>query len=56
MLKAFVEEQRFGAKGMRLLSHAELVKWYQGIGWDLVGKSAVVHGEKEWWELKVDFR
>lgn len=44
-----------GVKGGRLIAHKELVGLYQSTGWVLVGKSEVVHGEREWFELKMDF-
>ncbi|GAA5973050.1 hypothetical protein JCM11641_000385 [Rhodosporidiobolus odoratus] len=42
-------------KGARLIAHEELVPLYQKAGFELVGKSQVVHGPREWFELKVDF-
>lgn len=42
-------------RGARLISHDELIKLYQRAGFELVGRSAVVHGARPWYELKVDF-
>ncbi|GAA5969239.1 hypothetical protein JCM21900_005014 [Sporobolomyces salmonicolor] len=44
-----------GVKGARLVSHEELIPLYQKAGFELVGKSDVVHGGQPWFELKVDF-
>ncbi|GAA5918327.1 hypothetical protein JCM5296_005605 [Sporobolomyces johnsonii] len=44
-----------GVKGARLISHEELIPLYQKAGFELVGKSDVVHGGQPWFELKVDF-
>jgi len=41
--------------GARLIAHDNLIKLYQQAGFDLVGRSKVVHGAKPWYELKVDF-
>ena len=42
-------------KGARLITHDELVLLYTQAGFTMVGKSEVVHGERPWWEMKVDF-
>ncbi|GAA5899578.1 hypothetical protein JCM8208_000596 [Rhodotorula glutinis] len=41
--------------GARLIAHDSLIKLYQHAGFQLVGRSKVVHGAKPWYELKVDF-
>ncbi|GAA5849026.1 hypothetical protein JCM9279_004698 [Rhodotorula babjevae] len=41
--------------GARLIAHDNLIKLYQLAGFELVGRSKVVHGAKPWYELKVDF-
>ncbi|KPV72628.1 uncharacterized protein RHOBADRAFT_29794, partial [Rhodotorula graminis WP1] len=41
--------------GARLIAHDNLIKLYQRAGFQLVGRSKVVHGAKPWYELKVDF-
>ncbi|GAA6010488.1 hypothetical protein JCM10207_001329 [Rhodosporidiobolus poonsookiae] len=50
-----MSEKEGQVKGARLISHEELIPLYQKAGFELVGKSEVVHGPREWFELKVDF-
>jgi len=35
-----------------LICHEELIGLYEKAGYTLVGKSDVVHGPREWWEMK----
>lgn len=42
-------------KGILLIAHEELVKLYQSVGFELVGKSDVQHGSRPWYEMKIDF-
>ncbi|GAA5909958.1 hypothetical protein JCM6882_008412 [Rhodosporidiobolus microsporus] len=57
LLKEYVArlEKAGKVKGARLIAHEELIPLYQRAGFELVGKSEVVHGPREWFELKVDF-
>ena len=38
--------------GISLIAHEELIKFYVGAGFKLVGQSEVVHGSKPWFELR----
>lgn len=56
LLKEYLARVRAqGRKGARLITHEELVPLYTKAGFELVGESSVVHGERKWWEMKVDF-
>lgn len=57
LLKHFVEQVKLSAKvkGCRLITHEELVGLYEKCGFEMVGESAVVHGERKWYEMKIDF-
>ena len=57
LLKEYLNRLRAAKRyhGARLIAHDELVGLYQGAGFELVGKSAVVHGRRPWFELRVDF-
>jgi GNAT superfamily N-acetyltransferase len=41
-----------GIERILLLCHEELQRLYVRAGFELVGKSEVVHGSKEWWEMR----
>jgi hypothetical protein len=45
-----------GVKGLRLIAHEELIPLYEKAGFQNRGKSKVVHGEREWYELGLDFQ
>lgn len=47
--------EKEGVRGARLITHEELVPLYAKAGFEMVGESEVVHGERKWWEMKVDF-
>ncbi|GAA5826692.1 hypothetical protein JCM11251_002857 [Rhodosporidiobolus azoricus] len=57
MLKEYLRRLEEGreVKGARLIAHEELIGLYQKAGFELVGKSEVVHGPRPWYEMKVDF-
>ena len=38
--------------GISLIAHEELTGFYVAAGFDLIGKSGVVHGSKPWFELR----
>lgn len=42
-------------KGARLITHEELRGLYEGAGFRWIGESEVVHGERKWWEMGIDF-
>ncbi|KAK4692723.1 arylalkylamine N-acetyltransferase, partial [Phenoliferia sp. Uapishka_3] len=46
---------QMGLKGARLITHDELIPLYQQAGFGMVGESSVVHGERKWFEMKIDF-
>ncbi|BGP19617.1 hypothetical protein JCM10213_008319 [Rhodosporidiobolus nylandii] len=55
-LRRLREMSRDGnVKGARLIAHEELIPLYQRAGFELLGKSEVVHGPREWFEMRVDF-
>ncbi|KAG8911831.1 hypothetical protein FRC00_005765 [Tulasnella sp. 408] len=39
-------------ESVRLICHEEMMELYRKAGFDLVGKSPVVHGPREWYEMK----
>ncbi|KAG9017702.1 hypothetical protein FRB90_000187 [Tulasnella sp. 427] len=41
-------------KGVHLICHEQLVELYRKAGFEPVGKSPVVHGPREWFEMKYD--
>ncbi|KIO31296.1 hypothetical protein M407DRAFT_241840 [Tulasnella calospora MUT 4182] len=41
-------------KSVHLICHEELLELYRKAGFELVGKSPVVHGPREWFEMKYD--
>lgn len=56
LLKEYLARvEKDGVKGARLITHEELVPLYAKAGFAMVGESEVVHGERKWWEMKVDF-
>lgn len=38
--------------GISLIAHEDLITFYVGAGFELIGKSEVVHGSKPWFELQ----
>ncbi|KAG8951404.1 hypothetical protein FRC04_006175 [Tulasnella sp. 424] len=39
---------------VRLICHEEMLELYRKAGFELIGKSPVVHGPREWFEMKYD--
>ena len=58
MLREYVDRlrRRDDVDRVRLLAHDELVGLYEGAGFGLLGKSAVEHGSRPWFELGVELR
>lgn len=42
-------------RGVRLISKAHLIPFYESCGFTLVGPSKVVHGAETWYECKIDW-
>lgn len=57
LLREYLERVRTedGVKGVRLITHEDLRKLYEGVGFQWRGKSEVVHGGKDWFEMSIDF-
>lgn len=49
------QQRRGGIKGIRLIAHDYLIGFYERGGFVNRGKSQVVHGEGEWFEIGLDF-
>ena len=56
LLREYVDRIRAygGYKRVLLMAHEELIGFYQQAGFTLAGKSAVQHGSREWFELRLD--
>ncbi|XRB14651.1 N-acetyltransferase domain-containing protein [Pseudoscourfieldia marina] len=59
MLRAYVrfidaQKEQSGVKEMRLLCKEHLIKFYEGGGFELIGKSDVVHGKDTWFEMRLN--
>jgi len=56
LLNEFVRKSKQGAdsrlKAILLICHEELVELYRKVGFELVGKSQVLHGPREWYEMR----
>lgn len=44
-----------GILGARFITHKELIPLYSKAAFELVGESAVVHGARKWYEMRIDF-
>lgn len=55
LLKEYVERLRDGTDAERILliTHDELKGLYSKAGFELVGKSEVNHGSRDWYEMKI---
>lgn len=56
LVRALVEETRADPRGVDrivLIAKAHLVEFYRLAGFELVGRSSVVHGKDDWYELSL---
>lgn len=56
MLKYYVEEIKknyTNIQNILLLCKYELIPFYRGCGFELIGPSSVEHGQTRWYEMKI---
>ncbi|KAG8960209.1 hypothetical protein FRC03_006902 [Tulasnella sp. 419] len=59
LLKEYVKRLEDGDQRLRrilLICHDDTVELYKKAGFELVGKSSVVHGPREWFEMKYELK
>ncbi|KAG0140494.1 hypothetical protein CROQUDRAFT_53166 [Cronartium quercuum f. sp. fusiforme G11] len=54
LLKHYIETCKGSCTALVLVCHPELKALYLAVGFEEIGQSSLVHGQRPWWEMRLD--